>query len=92
MQIHYLTYCLAPVVSTAVSITVGSLWGPVGVTDSSISVTLANWVGKGTVAIVVDAKLDESGAGLTDESTSTKTKGIGISITLAKALWGPLGV
>jgi len=94
MQIHYLTYCLAPVVSTAVSKTVGSLWGPVGVTDSSISVsiTLANGVGKGTVAIVVDAELGESGAGLTDESTGTKTKGLGISITLVEALRGPLGI
>jgi len=94
MQIHYLTYCLAPVVSTAVSKTVGSLWGPVGVTDSSISVsiTLANGVGKGTVAIVVDAELGESGAGLTDESTGTKTEGLGISITLVEALRGPLGI
>jgi len=116
----------------AVSQTVGTLWGPVGVTDSSISITLANRVGKGTIAIVVDAELGESragltdestgtktesisitlangvgkgtvavvvdaklgepGAGLTDESTSTKTESFSISITLAKALWGPLGV
>merc|ERR1719369_1858899 len=46
MRTIYLTYCLTPVVSTAVSKTVGTLWGPVGVTDSSlgisISITLAN--------------------------------------------------
>jgi len=57
-----------------------------------ISRALANGMGEGTIAIVVDAE-SSVGAGLTDESTGTKTEGISIGITLAiGTLWGPVAV
>ena len=126
----YLTYCLTPVVSTAVeSQTVSSLWGPLGVVggvgvsgplaqsasvaggleswgnDSGpawvalgqdwsvpgvgLGVALADGVGEGAVAVVCDAELGQTGAGLMDESAA---EGIGLSLTLAKSLWGPVAV
>jgi len=57
-----------------------------------ISRALANGMGEGTIAVVVDAE-SSVGAGLTDESTGTKTQGISIGITLAiGTLWGPVAV
>jgi len=54
-----------------------------------ISITLANWMCKGTYAIVMNAK-GSVGTGLADEATGSQTKGI--SVTLAQALWGPVAV
>jgi len=54
------------------------------------SFPLANWVGKGTNSIVMKSKDRKAGAGLVDESSSTKAKSV--SFTFAQALWGPVTV
>jgi len=47
-----------------------------------ISRALSDWVSKGTIAIVVDAK-GGVGAGLTNESSRAKAEGISVGIALA---------
>jgi len=57
-----------------------------------ISRALSDWVSKGTIAIVVDAK-GGVGAGLTNESSRAKAEGISVGIALAiRTLRRPVAV
>merc|ERR1719357_1147681 len=67
-------------------VALGQDWSVPGV---GLSVALADGVGKGAVAVVCNAELGQTGAGLMDESAA---EGIGLSLTLAKSLWGPVAV
>jgi len=89
----YLTYCLTPVVSTAVeSQTVSSLWGPVAVADGGLGVSgpLAQ---SASVAGGLESWGNNSGpawVALGQDWGVTVTVGISISVALAKALGRPV--
>jgi len=89
----YLTYCLTPVVSTAISQTVSSLWGPVAVTDGGLGVSgpLAQ---SASVAGGLESWGNNSGpawVSLGEDWSISVAESVSISVALAKALGGPVG-
>jgi len=89
----YLTYCLTPVVSTAVeSQTVSSLWGPVAVADGGLGVSgpLAQ---SASVAGGLESWGNNAGPAwvtLGEDWSVSVAESIGISVALAEALGGPV--
>jgi len=89
----YLTYCLTPVVSTAISQTVSSLWGPVAVTDGGLGISgpLAQ---SASVAGGLESWGNNSGpawVSLGEDWSISVAESVSISVALAKALGGPVG-
>jgi len=90
----YLTYCLTPVVSTAISKTISSLWGPVAVTDGGLGISgpLAQ---SASVAGGLESWGNNSGpawVSLGEDWSISVAESVSISVALAKALGGPVGV